>query len=468
MNHNFSFITLYFSLSKEDRKSFRLFINKNHRNKESFSKVMNHLKTLKGKGEDYHAEKLAKAVFKDKSKNKELGSLLSALDEKCREWLILDDYQNNSIESKTLLLDIMNRKGISEDIYYKRNKQMQKIISESPILDARREYNNWKTTHEAIFHSSFNHIQQREKEQLMQQAEESLDNFHTLTKLQYTYERIVAIRLIESDEVKKLTHNAHTLSAKYLNDKHPLIRFFALVIQLELTENIDFYDTAKNLLSENDHLVSPIQLPTYFTCLHNFTLKACKSKKLSKEHLFDLQKFATERDWITGGGQMPTVTFNNIVNVACSLNETEWAKFFVKKYTAKLPISTGDTAAVLANARILFSEQKFKEAGALLSSTKHNIDFAALRINSLLMCCHYEANQTNVNFLKSTFRNFQIQIQNMKVVNKKVKEGYLNFIKILIKFTNKNTDYQKLLVTANQSKSLVYRGWLTEKIKEKM
>lgn len=279
MNYNFTFITLYFSLNQEDQKFFALFINKNYPNKKSFTKVLKYLKALDKNGQEYDTEKLAKVVFKDKSKNKELGTLLSALDERCREWLILNDYQKGSIESKILLLDIMNRKGTSEEVYHRRNKKMQKLLDESAKKDAASEYNKWKITHDALFHSSFNHIQEREKEQLMSQTEENLDSFYILTKLQYAYEKVVTRRLIASVDTEEFVAEDNNLSLKYINNAHPLVRFFALVIQMELTENIDYYDMAKSLLSENDHLISPIQLPTYFTCLHNFVAGCFRRKK---------------------------------------------------------------------------------------------------------------------------------------------------------------------------------------------
>ena len=468
MNYNFYFIKLYFSLSTEDRKSFAIFVNRNYPNKRTFAKTLAYLKSLDIDGKNYDAEKLAKKVFKDKSKNKELGNLLSALDKKCREWLVLDDYQKNSTESKILLLDIFNRKGLSDEVYRRRSKEMQKSLEESVLKDMSSEYNKWKTTHDALFHSSFNHIQQREKEQLMSQAEENLDNFHLLIKLQYTYEKVVTRRLIETVDNEKIIIEANNISLNYISAPHPLIRFFALVVQLELTENINYYNTAKSLLSINDHLISPIQLPTYFTCLHNFAISSFKKKKLTGQHLFEFQRLAAERDWVTGGGQMPTVTFNNIVNLACLLKETEWVKTFIDKFSKKLPSTERNTITSIANARVFFSEKKYNKAALLLSSIDYNIDYATLRINSLLMCCHYEADKTDTDFLKSAFRNFQIQIENMKVINGKTKEGYLMFIKILQKFTNKNTDYQKLLIDVKHSDVLAYRDWLAEKIEEKL
>ena len=468
MNYNFYFIKLYFSLSIEDRKSFALFVNRNYPNKKPFAKTLAYLKSLDTEGKDYDAEKLAKKVFKDKSKNKELGTLLSALDKRCREWLVLDDYQKGSTVSKALLLDIINRKGLSDEVYHRRSKELQKSLEESVLEDMSSEYNKWKTTHDALFHSSFNHIQQREKELLLTQAERNLENFHLLVKLQYAYERVVTRRLVEAVDIEKFVPEADKLSLEHINAHNPLIRFLALVTQLELTENIEYYNTAKSLLIENDHLITPIQLPTYFVCLYNYATRSFKKKNISGQEFFNLQRLAVERDWITGGGQMPTVTFNNIVNLGCLLKETDWVKDFIDKFSAKLPVSEKNTTLTLANARVYFSEGKFKKAALLLTQLSYDIDYGVLRIKSLLMCCHYEIDKKDTDFLRMTFRNFQIQIQNMKVISKEMKEGYLVFSKILQKFTNKSTDYRRLLVDVRMSNSLAYRDWLIEKIEERL
>lgn len=189
---------------------------------------------------------------------------------------------------------------------------------------------------------------------------------------------------------------------------------------------------------------------------------------MTARHVFNLQSLADERDWITGGGQMPTVTFNNVVVIACLLKETVWVKDFIKKFSTKLPSLEKKSTVTLAKARVLFSENKFKEAAVLLTPIEYNIDYAVLRVKSLLMCCHYEVDKNDIYFLKSTFRNFQIQIESMKFISEKVKNSFLNFIEILSKFTNKNTDYHKLLITIKQTESLVFRSWLTEKVKEEM
>jgi hypothetical protein len=441
-------------------------VNKNYPNKKPFAKILKYLKSIDKSGEEYQSDKLAKIIFKDKSKNKELGTILSALDEKCREWLVLDDFQKGSIEAKVLLLDIVNRKGLSEKIYYKRNKRMQQLIEKSNKKDSGGEYNRWKTKNDAVFHSSFNHVQQKEKELIMLQAEEDLDNFYILTKLRYAYEKVVTLRLKESIIPKESKTDANNLSLRYMNSTHPLICFFALVIQLELTENISYYESAKSLLSKYACLINPIQLPNYFACLHNYIASSLRKKKVTARYLFDLQKLAVEKDWVTGGGQMPVTTFNNIVTTACIVKETLWAKDFIKKFSSKLPNDEKNTTITLAKARVLFNEKKFKEAAQML--IEYKIDYAALRVKSLLMCCLYESNKNDIYFLKSKFKNYQIQVKNMKSINENIKKACLNFIEILLKFTNGNVDYKKLQTKVEQSESLVFQDWLIEKVNERI
>ena len=229
MNYNFSSLKLYFSLSTEDKKSFSFFFRRNYPSKKSFDSILKYLKKNEKTRVNYDSEKLAKLIFKDSSKNKELGTLMSAFEEKCREWLLLEDHKNGSIESEILVLDIINKRGLSEEIYNKRSKRIQKLLNKSSLEDISSEYNKWKTTHDAFFHSSFNHIQQREKELLLTQSESNLDNFYLLVKLQYAYEGVVTKRLVETVGIEQFLPEADKLLLKTLETKHHLKLLFLLL-----------------------------------------------------------------------------------------------------------------------------------------------------------------------------------------------------------------------------------------------
>lgn len=464
---NNEFIHLYYSLSDSERKMFTIYVNKNYPSKEKNIEVLNYLKSTNGEIANYNKDKLIKKLKLKLNKSKFLGNQMSELYSKCQEWLILESYKNENIDAKILLLKTMNQRNFNEKAYQKWNKKIAKSLIQVPYRDASYHYLCWQQSHLSVFRTSHRHIEDDSKELLLNKSEEELDNFYALTKLQYYYERIAISRIKNTKNNKFSQTEIASFTRKQLATKAPLIRYFANIIQAEITDDNSFYDTALGILSTCDHEISPSKLPSYYACLSNFAIKKINEKD-GMQRLFDLQNLGLERDWITGGGQITTSSFLGLINIGCHLGKIDLVNKIISNFASRLPIEQKNGCVIYAEARILFAEKKFNLTIQKLKTIPWDFELASFQVQSLMARSYYEIRSEDFESSRRYCVNFKRNISNSKHLSNTNKLRFLNFIKITLKFFRKNTDWEKLRFEINQTKEIVCKNWLLNKVNEEL
>ncbi len=206
-------------------------------------------------------------------------------------------------------------------------------------------------------------------------------------------------------------------------------------------------------------------------CIYNNP--ALKNKKFHKEG-FEINKIALEKniyflDKYTD--YFPARLFWSICNKAVLVDEIDWLEKFVEEYTPKLRPEEQNNMFNYAMSKIYSRRKNYDKSLDCLSKidySKMNIELEKINLKLLYLVNYYELGAQNQLFsLIDSYKHF---LSGNKKIPEAAKEGLRNFLKYIsiisrAKFDNKLLDYADYK-EAKESKSLVYRNWLYEKMEE--
>jgi hypothetical protein len=200
---------------------------------------------------------------------------------------------------------------------------------------------------------------------------------------------------------------------------------------------------------------------------------ALKTKKFHKEG-FEINKIALEKniyflDKYTT--HFPAILFWSISNNAILVNEIDWLEKFVDEYTPKLRPEEQNNMFNYAMSKIYSRRKNYEQSLDCLSKidySKMNNELEKINLKLLYLVNYYELGAQNQLFsLIDSYKHF---LSGNKKIPETSKEGLRNFLKYIsiasrAKFDNKPLDYADYK-EAKESKSMVYRNWLYEKMEE--
>lgn len=249
------------------------------------------------------------------------------------------------------------------------------------------------------------------------------------------------------------------------------IKIIYHLIRIHLYNDEKSYYTAKDFLIKQNKKLNRNQINEIINSLLIFCSSNMMNGKINHAEQFEIAKMRIKFDQFVTNKVVRIDAFYNLFMLAVSLEEFEWAKDYLKKYSVYLEEKFRNNAVHYGNARIYFYEKEFEMALKEISKIK-NFAFIHYKpaVKILQMMIYFELKLLpECTDAANSFIQF---LRNDKLVHPDYKKVYDRFIKIYLKLVNVESS-RKLaglndlsMKVKNMKEMLVSRKWITSKIDE--
>lgn len=426
--------------------------------------------------------------------NMTIRKLRSELYEALKNYLIYQQFKQDTAYQDKCLLDSLNTKRI-HDVFDKEWNRIQKKQEAATLLSDTELLHQLHAQQIYVHHKTIVDNRNPETEATIGQLLQTLEDYYLLLHLKYGvswWSKADVLntksRLTQYVNLPLLSPNHQSIFA----EKTPLIQlYYYLYLLFTDIDSLKWYVKVTHLLEKQGVVLVNADKRHAYTCILNYCAKQVrKGKQPYIRKAFEVyQKMFAEKIVYAEDGYVHPAHFNNFIKLASRINELAQVKQFVEDTKQDIRPLHRENAYRFYCASILFAEQKYEEAEQALKQIYsgrnknqklidffYNIEGRLLRIQAL-----YELKEEQEEALEAALVAFRRYLQDNQVVAEDRELAYVNFINVLKRLCRKywaeqeNRLHKKqrrvaskavLLKEVEQLKPLVERQWLVEKGEE--
>lgn len=226
------------------------------------------------------------------------------------------------------------------------------------------------------------------------------------------------------------------------------------------------YHKLKATFEDKRSFLSAIDQLIILSLLLNFIAKKMRSDDLIKysKDALALYKIGLKEHIIINNGELASIPFFNILNVACRLNEIEWAETFCKNYAHHLNTKEQSEAIKIANGILFFEKRKFENVLLELRDVSFKNIFYGTRARALILKSAVELNMGKF-FIKAECDKFDQYLRRSEFLAENSLTAFKNFVQIVrLMFVNTKTKKNQLKTFINKQELWVYKNWIDKMV----
>ncbi len=232
--------------------------------------------------------------------------------------------------------------------------------------------------------------------------------------------------------------------------------------------SLDDFHALMHLLLIHENTISPPTLRDYYTYLRNIcSLLINKGNASMIPVLHQLHRDNLSRGYLTINDKIHVSTFSNINRVALFVGNVDWASEFVEEYKDRLFGDQNlNDYYMLNKALCLFARKEFEEALSLLPHTLNNFvnHLLARRIEIM---CYYEIRSEILLSKLDAFKVYVWRASN-KSLSPAMQDANKSFVNLLYQLITTqpgdNSKLKRLLSKLENPKDIAEYSWLSAKI----
>lgn len=164
---------------------------------------------------------------------------------------------------------------------------------------------------------------------------------------------------------------------------------------------------------------------------------------------------------------IPVNNFRDYVIIGLRVNKTEWVKKFIKEYSVYLPVQYRQDDINLANGLIALEENMFEEAIAVLSKVKKKNYIHYLDSSFNMLRAYYKLNLFYDAFKEiDKIKEYFSRNKNIPSKINKSNITLLKEFKMLLKYSEKKSEYEDLYLYCKSVNFKMKSNWLTGEVKK--
>jgi len=367
------------------------------------------------------------------------------LNNEVEEFLIHKKVMSRTVEKELLLLQVLRERQLHKLFFQKASlleKNWEKISN--PRFDSAVQ--KYQFSDIVLTHPQFDRFDFDIKDKLLKSLK-NLDDFYIRANLMNVVDYLGFILLVPDEshvpiqEKLPLLNPLIELVENGTIDDSPIaeicVDFFRSVNRNEYSS----YDKVKKIyranfefFSEREHIDIFRMLGHY--CARNHALK--RDGVLSR--MFDDYAFAIEHGILVEDGCINRTDFINVINLAIHAGDSAYARKFVSEYSCYLEEEVAEDLVLLAEAKLLFMEEKYDEVLAFLVSVKFHFFSFGVEARIVLLKCYYILGEDYEDLLENMFKSFRLFLNRQETEMDIEKSSALNFISFCQKLYQKRHD----------------------------
>ncbi len=424
------------------------------------------VKYYEKKQQDPTLEYLFKKLFPSEPFDSlKLRGLMSYLLTILEEWMIINHYKNDQIESRLILSSIYRKRKLEKN-FQSSIKKSNELLQSFPYRNEYYYEQSLKFYKENMIHEMSS---KRTEDLYFQEISENTDISFLIRKLKN------ACSLLTHQSVVKTEYDFGLLDnfiddlefSKYLETPAVALYYYCFRF-LKEKNNLHYFQKFKSILTDHRSKFSIEDLKTPFLLGVNFCIKKLNQgdKPFAREGL-ELYKEGLKQEILLENNRINRFTFSNIVAMALVLEEYDWLEKFIDESSEKLNPTYRAATICFNKARLSFAKKEFGDALLHLQSAEYKDLVNNIISKSLLIQIYFELGEFRS--LESHLDSFAQFIRRREVsdYHRKNFVNIIGFVRKIISTPSYEKEQRAELrkqVKEERVLSVSVRAWLLEKV----
>ncbi len=462
------------TLSTDEMKEFSKYMESNT----SFRKtggVFAMFNYLKKHHPEFPAKKIDKEVvhkkiFKGEKKfNRRFFDLMSQLYKTLEDFLVLKKLEEKEIERNFLLLEVLKERKL-DNLFFLKINSIEKEWEKNPPPGIEQLHNEYKLAYACFMHPQYSTLPNSPigPDSLLKEIEK----YYFSLKLYYNV--LLTNRGNYYINNNKEEFTALLNNSLVTNHTIPQVQIYALLLKAYKENHFKEYKTLKKHFVDNLKFYTKYEKRDILILLEGYCIKDYYINKNieSLKNLFNIYQYGIEHKLYIEDGYIESNNFINIVNVACSIKELDWANNFIKQNNQFLQLEEQSDIIALCSAIVSFNKEDYEQVLTILSTVKFQDANYAIQARGFLLKTYYELDYEYEELFFNLVKSFSIYLNRNKLISENIKIANLNFIKFINKLQLIKNDspqnIENLLKEMNNIPMISYKKWLLSKVNSQL
>lgn len=460
--------TLFQQLSSKEIRALEKFINSPFHNQRA--DVILLYQFLRQFRQNSTKKKIDKAIVflhifpNEPFSEKKIRYTMSFLYQAIKDFLAIQEFQNNPIRVQTAIVQSLRKKGV-DHLFEQELKATTTLLEKSTLRNQEYHLQNYILQNERYLYTTSQ--TRREADGLLESAAH-LDAFFIINKLRQS------ARVLSHQSLDNVQFQPNFLPEvlSYLNQNgtayNPAIAIYYYCYQvLAETASLSYFQNLRQLITQYSHYFPNRELQDIYIFAINYCIKRLNAQELAfgREALI-LYKEGLQQQIFFENGVLSRFNYKNIVALGLGLKEFAYVAEFIETYKPYLEKKYQESAYCYNLALLHYRMENYGKAMELLQQVGTKDVFNNLTARRMLVIIYYD--QGDFEALYSLLDSFQNYIYRKRGLGYH-RKMYLNFIKYTRKLLRlegmTDTQIQGLQKEISATRNVAEREWLLSKIR---
>jgi len=458
---NSKLIALLKTFNTQELREFKDFVSSPYFNKnQELVLFYDYLKKIAPK---FPSKKIARQFIynnlfpKNKYDDKHMNYLMSFLLKLAEKYIGLRKYQTQKLLPEYHVLASMIDRNLEK--HYQQNIiKANKLIDDKKQLDISHYYHRFLLSD--IAHQHWESKKERKYNDQLQFKSDYFDHYFLANKLKYSCEMLNNQQMVATPYVYNMVEEVSQYIEKKDMVTEPIINIYYHILKMLIEENPEpYFVKLKKLLFDNFNRFTKAEMqPMYFHTLNFCNRNIRKGKKAYIKESINLYMKGLDSKLLFENDVLSPWTYKNIVVLGLRSERYDWTEKFIYDYNDSINEQFRKVALHYNLANLFYYKGNLDEALKNLRNVEFTDIYYALDSKEMLMKIYFELDEQEA--LNALIASFSIFLTRNKQISNKVKQTYMNFIKILKLFFKKNKNLEEIKERINQTELLTARVWL--------
>ncbi len=400
-------------------------------------------------------QKLYTQAPDSKSRLKQLQNTFSDLHRWLKEYIMLERIRKNDWVNDMVWLQVLNENSWGEQ-YEKKANAFFESTQKAPPKNTQNLLKYW-----AAAYFQYNQLV---KSNFMASLKSFDASYHALNQIG----KLVRVKM--ENERKSFLKIAPPQESPFQQPEDlKLLTLYESLLKLSTTEQEDDFNILEeNLLNFEKHIELD-EMHNVLRFLKNYAIGQVRkdnNMKYYQRKIHNLNKIGVQNGVFRESASITPTEFLGILNVACALEDFDWAKDFIRDLTTKIREADREITSQIAQIQLAISIKLYPQALDLINAM--GLEGAShenqLFVRLTKIRCMYELGYEH-EFLDEYIQKYKIHLTLRKSTPKnKSNEGALNAIKIIKMLIDRKKDKKYIEQQIESKSDLHMRSWLREKV----
>ncbi len=427
-------------------------------------------------GSEMKEENIFKALFPDDPFDKKrLGKKRSDLKKQVELFLKIEAFQEDAAAQRIQFAKATGK--FEDDHFFKNHFNQCKRKIESSTSKGQMEYLEYYL----LWLAWYRHPKTQKykiRNNPVSKMIESLDGFHQCSKLALSAEVLNRQQFLKDETlIGFLEGLLAEINRQETYRDNPVFDLYCQIVEMLQNREPDVWEKIETVFRKKHHELPEIEKRAIYFMITNSVTRIYHEKDPTQIHrLFSLYCFGLDEGILLTDGRLPASTFINISNTAVLAKEYDMASDFMIQYKKVLLPDIGKDIHALCQAFLFFHQKDYLKAYDILPhNILSNYRFVLLEKSLAVRCLYEKAKEDDAaeEMLEDAIKAFELFIARGKVLSKKERKRYLNFVYMMNKIMRlrmkrfaKVKEKQRLLGQLSKETNIFSKEWLEEKIVE--